>query len=117
MQASVEIKNNVAMRENEYGAVLPLAIAPGAREVTVTLEFFSMDDVPTAALYQAARQQSPVGVMFQLGQVAGQMAGVYLKSLIPDVPEFDDGETRLKWRFRNTRAQGTQDDEMVVAFG
>jgi hypothetical protein len=116
-QASVEIKNNVAMRENEYGAILPLAIAAGAREVTVTLEFFSQDDVPTAALYQAARQQSPVGVMFQLGQVAGQMVGVYLKSLIPDVPEFDDGETRLKWRFRNTRAQGTQDDEMVVAFG
>jgi hypothetical protein len=116
-QASVEIKNNVAMRENEYGAILPVAIAPGAREVTVTLEFFSQDDVPTAALYQAARQQSPVSVMFQMGQVAGQMVGVYLKSLIPDVPEFDDGETRLKWRFRNTRAQGTQDDEMVVAFG
>jgi hypothetical protein len=116
-QASVQIKNNLAMRENEYGTTLPLAIAPGAREVTVTLEFYGQDDVPTAALYQAARQQSPVGVMFQLGQVAGQMVGVYLKSLIPDVPEFDDGETRLKWRFRNTLAQGTQDDEMVVAFG
>ena len=116
-QASVQIKNNVAMRENEYGAILPLAIAPGAREVTVTLEFFSLDDVPTAALYQAARQQSPVGVMFQMGQVAGQMLGVYMQSLIPDVPEFDDGETRLKWSFKNTRAQGTQDNEMVVAFG
>lgn len=116
-QASVQIKNNLAMRENEYGATLPLAIAPGAREVTVTLEFFSQDDVPTAALYQAARQQSPVGVMFQLGQVAGQMVGVYLKSLIPDVPEFDDSDTRLKWSFKNTMAQGTQEDEMVVAFG
>ena len=40
-QASVEIKNNLAMRENEYGTILPLAIAPGAREVTVTLEFYS----------------------------------------------------------------------------
>jgi hypothetical protein len=116
-QASVEIKNNIAMRESEYGTSVPLAIAPGAREVSVTLEFFSQDDVPTGALYQAARQQSPVGVMFQLGQVAGQMVGVYMKSLIPDVPEFDDSETRLKWRFRNTLAQGTQEDEMVVAFG
>jgi hypothetical protein len=116
-QASVEIKNNLAMRENEYGANLPLALAPGAREVTVSLEFFTQDDVPTAALYQAAREQLPVGLMFQLGQVGGQMLGVYLKTMIPDVPEFDDAETRLKWRFRNTRAQGTQDDEMVVAFG
>jgi len=45
------------------------------------------------------------------------MLGVYMQSLIPDVPEFDDGETRLKWSFKNTRAQGTQDNEMVVAFG
>jgi len=33
----------------------PLAIARARVEVTVTLEFFSLDDVPTAALYQAAR--------------------------------------------------------------
>jgi hypothetical protein len=105
------------MREKEYGAILPLAIAPGTREVSMTLEFFSQDDVPTAALYQAARQQSPVSVMFQMGQIAGQMVGVYLKSMIPDVPEFDDSETRMKWRFKNTLAQGTVDDEMVVAFG
>jgi hypothetical protein len=116
-KASVEIKNNLAMRENEYGAILPLAIAPGTREVTMTLEFYSQDDVPTAALYQAARQQSPVGVMFQLGQTAGQMMGVYLKSMIPDVPQFDDSDTRLQWRFKDTRAQGTVEDEVVVAFG
>jgi hypothetical protein len=83
----------------------------------MTLEFYSQDDVPTAALYQAARQQSPVGVMFQLGQTAGQMMGVYLKSMIPDVPQFDDSETRLRWRFRDTQAQGTVEDEVVVAFG
>jgi hypothetical protein len=116
-QASVAIKNNLALRENEYGSILPLALAPGAREVTMNLEFFSQDDAATPALYQAARQQSPVGVMFQLGQTAGQMVGVYLKSMIPDVPEFDDSETRLQWRFKNTLAQGTVDDEVVVAFG
>jgi hypothetical protein len=116
-QASIDIRNNLAMREQEYGTILPLAIAPGAREVAMTLEFFAQDDVPTAALYQAARQQSPVGVMFQLGQNAGQLMGVYLKSVIPDVPEFDDAETRLKWKFQDTLAQGTVEDEVVVAFG
>jgi len=116
-KASVNIKNNLAMRENEYGAILPLALAPGSREVSMTLEFYCLDDIPTEALYQAARQQSPVGVMFQLGQNAGQMVGVYMKSMIPDVPQFDDSETRLQWQFKNTRAQGTMEDEMVVAFG
>ena len=116
-QASVEVRNNLAMREKEYGSILPLALAPGAREVLVSLEFFSQDDVATAALYQAARQQSPVGLMFQMGQTAGQMMGVYLRSMIPDVPTFEDSDTRLKWQFRDTRAQGITDDEVVVAFG
>jgi len=116
-QASVQLKNNLAMREQEYGTMLPLAIAPGPREVNVSVEFYAQDDVPTAALYQAARQESPIGVMFQLGQTAGQIVGVYMKTMIPDVPEFEDSETRLKWQFKNTQAQGTVEDEMVVAFG
>jgi hypothetical protein len=43
--------------------------------------------------------------------------GIYLKSMVPDVPQFDDSEKRLKWTFRDARAQGTADDEIVVAFG
>jgi hypothetical protein len=42
---------------------------------------------------------------------------VYLQSVVPDVPEFDDGDVRLEWHFRDARAQGTIDDEIMVAFG
>jgi hypothetical protein len=55
--------------------------------------------------------------MFQLGQQAGQLFGVYLKSIVPEVPEYDDSETRVQWKFQNCRAQGTADDEVVLAFG
>jgi hypothetical protein len=116
-QASVEVRNHLALREKEYGSILPLALAPGGREVLMSLEFFAQDDFATNELYQAARQQSPVGVMFQMGQTAGQLMGVYFRSVIPDVPQFEDSETRLKWQFSDTRAQGIRDDEMVVAFG
>ncbi len=116
-QASIEIRNNINLRLNEFGSVLPRAIAPGARDVAVTLELFSQDDAATTALYQAARQHAAISMMFQLGQVNGQLMGVYLKSLIPDVPVFDDSDNRLKWKFHDTRAQGTIDDEVVVAFG
>jgi hypothetical protein len=85
--------------------------------VTVALEMFGQDDETTTALYQAARQHSPVSMMFQLGHASGQLFGLYMKSLVPDVPEFDDGEKRLRWKFRETRAQGTADDEIIVAFG
>jgi hypothetical protein len=115
--ASIEIKNNVNLRTKEFGSSLPQGIAPGTREVSVTLDLFSMDDASTEGLYQAARQQLPVSVMFQLGQVGGQLLGIYLPSVVPMVPEFDDAETRLKWRFKDVRAQGTDNDEIVVAFG
>ena len=115
--ASIEIKNNVNLRTKEFGSSLPQGIAPGTREVSVTLDLFSMDDAATEGLYQAARQQLPISVMFQLGQVGSQLMGIYLPSVVPVVPEFDDSDTRLKWRFEDVRAQGTDDDEIVVAFG
>ena len=115
--ASVEVRNNLETRYREFGSSLPRAIAPGTREVNVSLELFGQDDEITTALYQAARQQSPVSLMFQLGQTNGQLVGIYLKSLIPDVPVFDDSEARLKWKFNDSRAQGTIDDELMVAFG
>lgn len=84
--------------------------------MTAAFELFSQDDANTQGLYQAARQQSPISVMFQLGESQGQLMGVYLKSVIPVVPEFDDGKNRLQWKFRPSRAQGTIDDEIAVAF-
>ncbi len=114
--ATLAVNNAVDMRAREFGTNLPKAIWPGQRAVTAAFELFSQDDEATQGLYQAARQQSPIGVMFQLGETEGQLMGVYLKSVIPEVPEFDDGENRLQWRFRASRAQGTVDDEVVVGF-
>lgn len=115
--ASVVVKNALDTRAKEFGSSLPRAIAPGQRSVTAAFDLFSQDDAATAGLYQAARQRSPISVMLQLGQLAGQVMGVYLTSVIPEVPEFDDGENRLQWKFRSSRAQGTVDNEISVAFG
>jgi hypothetical protein len=115
--ASVTVKNELDVRSREFGSSVPQAIAPGQRSVVAAFELYSSDDNATTELYQAARQESPVSVMFQLGEVEGQLMGVWLKSVIPDVPEFDDTENRLRWRFRSGRAVGTVDDEVVVAFG
>jgi hypothetical protein len=114
--ASVVVKNGLDTRSHEFGSSVPRAIAPGDRTVTAAIDLYSMDDAATTALYQAARQQSPISVMFQLGSVSGQLTGVYLKSVIPEVPQFDDSENRLQWKFSSSRAQGTVDDEIAVAF-
>jgi hypothetical protein len=55
--------------------------------------------------------------MFQLGEASGQLFGVFASSVLPEVPEFDDSERRLQWKFRNSRAQGIADDEIFVAVG
>jgi hypothetical protein len=115
--AQVTVKNGLDTRSKEFGSRVPLAVAPGRRTVTADLELYGMDDAATTGLYQAARQQSPIAVMFQLGEAAGQLMGVCMGSVIPVVPEFDDSGNRLEWRFRSSRAQGTVDDEITVAFG
>jgi hypothetical protein len=115
--ASIVLKNNLDARTKEFGSSLPRAICPGDRSVTATLHLYSQDDSATNGLYQAARQQSPISVMLQLGELDGQMMGLHLKSVIPEVPEFDDSRNQLQWQFRSARAQGTVDDEIWVAFG
>ena len=114
--ATITLKNALETRNREFGESTSMGISPGQRTVTAAFELYGMDDTATKELYQAARQQSPISIMFQLGEVAGRVMGVYLKSVLPEVPEFDDGRNRLQWKFRASRAQGTLDDEISVAF-
>jgi hypothetical protein len=114
--ASVVLKNALDMRTCEFGSNVPRAVSPGMRNVSVALELYAQDDSATQGLYQAARQQSPISVMFQLGDASGLLMGVNLKSVIPEVPEFADDKNRLQWKFRPSRAQGTVNDEITVAF-
>ena len=115
--AEIAVKNNLDLRNKEFGVPGPRAVIPGEREITATFTMYQEDAESSRALYQAARQQSPVSVFLQMGQAPGQMCGVHLKSVVPDVPSFDDRELRLSWKFSNSRAQGFRDDEIVLAFG
>ncbi len=115
--ADLVIDNDVDLRSREFGSAFPRCIVAGKRTVSLDFSLFSGHGDNTVALYQASRQRSPISVMFQLGQQEGQLFGVYAKSVVPEVPELDDGETRLQWRFNNCRAQGIFNDELYVAFG
>ena len=111
------LENNIELRVKEFGSDYARCIAAAERDVTLNFSLFEMADAQTKALYQAARQRSPISVMLQLGEQAGQLCGAYMTAMVPMVPEFDDSETRLKWKFEDTRAQGTADDEIIIAFG
>ena len=115
--AEIELDNGIDLRAREFGADGPTGIAAGQRSVKMNFSLYEKEDAATKELYQAARQRSPISVMFQLGQQAGQLAGVYMKNVVPELPEFDDREVRLQWKFTGCRAQGTVDDELYVAFG
>jgi hypothetical protein len=116
-EAEITLDNNIDLRDREFGSIHPRCLSAGAREVAVSFTLHEQDDNATKALYQAARTRSPISVMFQLGQQPGQLFGAYLPAVIPEVPEFDDSETRLQWRFNSSRAQGSVNDEVYLAFG
>jgi hypothetical protein len=115
--ADLTLENNIALRLHEFGSDLARCITAGARKITLNFSIFESVDAQTAGLYQAARQRSPIGVMIQLGEQSEQLFGAYMPAMVPEVPQFDDGETRLQWKFQNGRAQGTMDDEFYIAFG
>jgi len=115
--ADVTFSNNLELRASEYGAILPSTIAPGQRTVSINFSIFQMDNTATAALYQAARQRSPISVMLQLGQQQGELFGIYMNSVVAEVPAFDDSQKRQQWQFQSCRAQGSVNDEIYVAFG
>jgi hypothetical protein len=115
--AELTLDNKISLRVREFGSDLARCIAGGQRSVRLAFSIFEQDDAQTKELYQAARQRSPVGVMVQLGADPGQLFGAFMPAMIPEVPEFDDKETRLEWAFQNSRAQGTVDDELYIAFG
>lgn len=115
--ARIRLKNNVEPRTRDFGSLLPKCIVPGEREVTAEFEMFSRDAAVFDEVYQAARWRQPLSMVLQMGEMAGQMCSVWLKSFVPETPEFIDSETRLRWRFAASRAQGGASDELWVAFG
>ena len=116
-KATISLDNDLDTRDREFGSSTPQCHGAGMRRVTAAVRLYEVDDVATRGLYQAARAQTPIQVLFQLGQKAGQLFGAYLKSVVPRVPEFDDEDRLLEWSFGDCRAQGAADDEIYVAFG
>lgn len=116
-EAELTLENNIALRLHEFGSDFPRCITAGERKVALNFNLFESVDGQTAGLYQAARQRSPIPVMVQLGEQQQQLFGMYMPAMVPEVPQFDDSETRLQWRFQNDRAQGTVDNELYIAFG
>jgi hypothetical protein len=115
-QAGLRLQNDLEARANEFGSQLPQFISPGIRKVTFNFQLFEQDDQATMELYQAARQQSTIQIMLQLGQTTGQLFGAYMRSVVPQVPEVDDSQRLVQWKVTGSRAQGTNNDELVVAF-
>jgi len=115
-EAALSVGNDLDATVREFGTRLPTSVSPGQRSVKLDFTIYEQTDAATTELYQAARQQSPIEVMLQLGMSQRQLFGVYLKNVTPVVPSFQDAQRRLQWQFKENRAQGSVDDEIVVAF-
>ncbi len=115
-EATIALKNNIDLRSFEFGSAYPLSMTAGPRQVSSSFTVLVQDDAQTSALYAAAKQRTPISAMLQLGQQQGQLMGIYLSSVTPEIPAYDDSATRLQWQFKNNLAQGVVDDELYIAF-
>lgn len=115
--ARIRIKNNIDLRWRDFGSLWPRCAIPGDREVRVDLEIYSSDSEICEAIHASANRREPMALMVQMGEVPGAMCGIHVANFVPAPPEFLDGEERLRWRLRGSRAVGFRDDEIYVAFG
>lgn len=115
-EASVQIKNNLELRRYEFGSTYPKSIVPGEREVASNFSLLVQEDSQIAALYSAAKQRTLISAMLQLGQQQGQLMGVYMPRVVPEMPNYVDSDMRLIWSFNNNTAQGISNDEIYIAF-
>jgi hypothetical protein len=115
-EASIGLTNGIELRNSEFGSSYPRAVAAGMRVVSSNFTLLAQDDTQTVALYTAAKERNPISAMLQLGQQQGQLMGIFLPNMTPEIPNYRDSGTRLLWEFKQNRAQGSSDDEISIAF-
>lgn len=114
--ASIQLKNHLDTRHREFGATLPRALSAGMRQVVTHFAVLAQSDADSLALYQASRARAIVPAMLQLGQAQGQLMGIYMPAVMPEVPRYNDTDSRLQWEFHSCQAQGNVNDELYIAF-
>lgn len=115
-RAKLRLENSLSMRNKEFGALYPACVVAGERTAGAEFELFAKGDEAYRALYQASRNRTPISVCFQLGDRPNQMCAVYLPTFVPEVPTFEDKDERQLWSFGLSKAYGTGEDEIHVAF-
>jgi hypothetical protein len=110
------MNNHIDFRRREFGPDTAGCIAGGIRDIRVDLRLSATPSTEMSSLFAASRFRESIPIMFQLGDRSGQLCGVYLKSVVPETPVFEDSQTKLEWTIREARAQGTHNDELVIAF-
>ncbi len=114
--ARIRIRNNMELRWRDFGLTEPKCAVPGDREVTVDLEIYSTSAESCEEIYACAVRREPMPFMVQMGEIPGAMCGIHIANLVPALPEFLEGEERLRWRLRGSVAQGSRDDEVQIVF-
>lgn len=113
-EADVTINNGVGARSREFGSILPRSFVAGRRAVSFSASLYVTDEAATRALYQFAAERTTIPVMLQLGDRQGQLMGVYLPSIVPTFPEYDDRENRVAWHIEKCTAHGSAEDELTI---
>ena len=116
-EGTLRVTNNVVMRNREFGSSIARLAVHGERVVSFRFSVLQDDTEGSGQLYAAARNRTPIPVMLQLGQQASQLMGVYLRSVTPQVPSYDESDSRLQFVFENCLADGVSDDELFISIG
>ncbi len=114
-EAKITVDNGIDPRTEEFGCYGTKAYTLGRRRVSLDMTVFERNDTLSQTLYSNAANNIPTPVMLQIGNQPGSMFAIYLPAVLFAIPEFEDTESRLLWRFRSGLAFGAENDEIYLA--
>lgn len=116
LSLTFRLRNGVDARVREFGLNVTPCYSADLREVSVQFGLYASTKEAVAGLHSIARQRQETDLSIQLGNRAGQLAGIHIPRFIPEIPEIADAESRVVMSYPASLAYGVVNDELSIAF-
>lgn len=114
LKGNVNVTNGMKLRNAEYGSSKATGYYRAGRRV-VEVSFDSYVEDPSV-VYALGESTATAPILFQTGNVEGQIVVIYMPKVEFEIPSTPDGENELVWSFKGVALGVSGNDEIQVAY-
>lgn len=116
LDLSVRFLNNSDTETREFGMESTSCYSADVRSVSVQFQLYASENAAVSQLHALSRSRGETDLMIQLGDMPGELVGIYIPKFMPEIPELKDADTRVVMSYPSSVAFGVTNDEISIAF-